>query len=488
MIYKIAFICCLVCYTTIAQSITAKVIDKNTESAIPYANIQTGVSTGTISNDEGFFTINAADSTKIVTISCMGYESKSLTVKDIETLDRVITLHESVNQLNEVFISNKALDPYSIIAKVKSMLYENYNYKLNKYAIFYRTTDHINFKNLEFKIDKASDVKKKQLVAVNDNLKTLANQIETSNMVQFADLKGTVFTLNKDSIKLSVEKATELFNSKNDFSIDNIQDKTQNIILKYLDTTKTYRLKSGLFKVEDSLSLNKEELKETYENKYDISGLSAETKSLLNRAYFFDNSFLNEILDETLYEYYFDGVGYFDNQLTYGITFAPKKSDAKYTGKLFIADEMYAITQVDYRYYGEKTGEKVNLKFLLGLKYTANVSEGTILFKKDSSNVYHPQYIKHTTGSYFYVNRPLKFIENSKDRNKISFDFKIEGQDLSKEELLITSNKNLTIIDFKAIKQKDEVPVDILNKYEKTIWDDASILEPTQEMKDFMGN
>ncbi len=488
MRYIITFIFFIFSATVLAQTITAKIIDKNTEHVIPYANIQTGKNAGTISNDDGYFTIDATDSLKTVTVSCMGYENKVLSIQQIQDLNYEIVLSESINQLNEVFISNKTLDANSIIAKVKSMLYDNYNYTLNKYNVFYRTTDHIDFKNLEFEIDKASEVKRKQLKDVNTSLNTLAQQIKSSNMVQFADLKGKVYTLHKDSIKIEVEKATELLNSKNDFSIESIQEKTENIILKYLDTTKTYKLKSGLFKLEDSLSLNEEEFKEAYENKYSVSGLNTETKSLLNRSYFFKASFLDEILDTELYEYFFDGVGYNNDKLTYSITFVPKKQKAKYTGKLFIADEMYAITQVDYKYYSDRYGQKVNLKFLLGVKYVANVSEGTILFKKDSSKTYHPQYIKHVTGSYFYVNRPLKFIENSRKRSKISFDFKIEGQDLIKEELLITAHDKLTIVDFKTVKQNEKIPVKILNKYEKTIWDNADILEPTQEMKDFISN
>lgn len=488
MKYTITFIFFLFSVVVLAQTITAKVVDKNTEKAIPYANIQTGKNAGTISNDEGYFTVKATDSLKTITISCMGYENKVLSIKQIKALDYEVVLSEAVNQLNEVFISNKALNANTIIAKAKSMLYENYDYKLNRYKVFYRTTDHINFKNLEFELDKASEFKKRELQQVNRSLEELAAQIKASNMVQFADLKGDVYSLNKDSIKIKVDKATELLNSRNDFTIDNIQEKTQNIILKYLDTTKTYKLKSGLFKIEDSLSLNKDELKEAYENKYDISGLNSETKSLLNRAYSFEGSFLNEILDTDLYEYFFEGVGYNNDQLTYSISFVPKKSKAKYSGRLFIADEMYAITQIDYKYYEGRYGQKVNLKFLLGIKYTENVSQGTILFKKDSSNVYHPQYIKHSTGSYFYVNRPLKFVENSSKKRKVSFEFKIEGEDISKEELLITANEKLTIVDFKKIDQTEKVPVEILSKYEKTIWHDENILEPTKEMKNFVGS
>ncbi len=483
MKFKITLLSILVSFSMFSQNITAKLIDKKTKQPIPYANIKTGKYAGVISNDEGYFTIASNNDTKTVTISCMGYENKILSIKDIKLLNLSIELEEALNQLDEVYISNKAPNVDSIIARVKAKLAANYNYDLNQYNIFHRTTDHVDFKSLEFEIDKASHVKKKQLEGVNNSLTALANQVKNSNMVQFADFKGKVYTLNKDSIKLEVEKATELLDYKNDFSIDNIQEKMQKIILTYLDTTKTYKLKTGLFKIEDSLALNDDEFKEDDKNEHEVSYLNSQTKSLLKRSQFYKNSFLNKILNTDLYDYTFEDVGYNNGELTYVISFSPRKGKAKYTGKIYVADDTYAVTRTDYTYYKNRHGDKINLRLILGVKYNSNVSKGTILFEKDSSNIYHPKYIKRTTGSYFYVSRPLKFIENSDNRYKVAFDFKIEGNNSTKEELLITKHNKLTFLDFQAEREAEKTPLIKLGKYEKTIWDDEGILEPSTEMK-----
>ncbi len=483
---RITFLSLLVSLSMLSQNITAKLIDKKTKEAIPYANIKTGEYSGVISNDEGFFTISYTNDAKTITISCMGYENKILSIRDIKSLNLVITLNEAMNQLDEVYISTSAPNADSIIAKVKAKLADNYNNDLNQYNIFHRTTDHVDFKSLEFEIDKASNVKKKQLEDVNNSLTNLVNQVKNSNMVQFTDFKGKVYTLNKDSIKLEVEKATELLDYKNDFSIDNIQEKMQKIILTYLDTTKTYKLKTGLFKIEDSLSLNDDDFKEENDkNEFTVSYLNNETKSILRRSQFYKNSFLNRILNTDYYEYTFEDLGYNNGELTYVITFTPRKGKAKYTGKLYVSDDTYAITRVDYGYYKKRHGEKFNLRLLLGVKYIENVSEGTIIFDKDSSNLYHPKYIKRISGSYFYVSRPLKFIENSSKRNKVAFDFKLEGDNATKEELLITGHNTLNFLDFQAERQAEKTPVIKLRKFEKTIWDDEGILEPSLEMKAF---
>lgn len=481
----ITFAFFLISFSVFSQNMTAKLIDKKSRNPIQFATIKTGEYSGVISNEEGYFTITIEESLKNITVSCLGYQTKVLSIQDIKSLNFTIELEEAINELNEVFISNRKPNADSIITKVKLKITDNYDLKLNKFNIFHRTTDYIDFKNLDFEIEKASHFKKKNLESANNNLEALSKKIRESDMKHFTDFKGELYSLNKDSSKLVVNKATKLMDFKNDFSVDEIQEKAQKIMLTYLDTTKTYKLKTGLFKIEDSLSLKDEDLKDNNENEFKLRYLNKSTRSLLKRAQFYKNSFLNTLLRSDLYAYTFEDIIYNNQDLNYIIRFYPKKGKAKYTGKIFVSDDNYAITKVDYTYYKNRHGEKLNLKLVLGIKYIENISEGTILFEKQSDSKYHPKYIKRISGSYFYVNRDLKFIENSKARNKIGFSFKIEGNNSNKEELLFTANSKLALSDFVAIKQDKVAPFIILSKFEKTIWENEETLEPLQEMKAF---
>ena len=485
MNYKITLILILASFSVLSQNITGKLLDKSTKKPIPYATIKTSAYSGVISNEEGYFTINAKNDKDNLTISCMGYKNKILTIQDLKLLNYKIELEEAINQLNEVYISNKVPNADSIITKVKSKLAINYDNNLNKYNIFRRATDYANFKNLEFEIEKASQVKKRNLESVNANLKALSKKIRASDFVNFRDFKGEFYTLNKDSSKIAIQIATQLLDYKNDFSIEQIQEKAQNIILKYLDTTKTYKLKTGLFKIEDSLSIKDENSKDDHKKEYEITSLNKVTRNLLKHSLFYEDSFLNTLLQFDLYEYTYEDVVFYNTELTHVINFNPKKGKAKYTGQLFISDDTYAITRVDYKYYKNRHGAKVNLKLILGVKYIENLNTGTLLFEKDSSNRYHPKYLKRTTGSYFYVKRDVKFIENSKARNKVSFSFKIEGDNRNKEELLITANSKLSLKNFEDFKQEKVVPYKQLSRFEKTIWDNEQIIEPSSQMKSF---
>ncbi len=469
-----------------SQNITAKLIDKNNETPIPYATIKTGKFSGVISNEEGYFSFNLEDiKTKTVTISCLGYQSKILDIKTIKTLNYIIPLEAAINQLNEVYISNKRPNIDSIMARVKARLDENYDMDLNKYNIFYRGTEYADFKNLDIEVEKASHVKSKNLKKANKSLDSLSKYVVDSNIIDFSDFKGELLSLDKDSSKLIVNKATKLIDHKNNFSIDAVQEKAQTLLLKYLDTTKTYKLKTGIFKIEDSLSLKGEDLKGNEKNEYDIPHLKGITSSLLRKSMFVDNTILITILNPKLYNYTLENVSYNNNDIIYTVSYKPRKGKAKYTGKLFISDENYAVIKVDYKYYGSRHGQKINLKLILGVKFINNVSEGTYIYEKNDEGKYHPKYIKEAEGSYFYVNRDLKLIENSREKNKTGFSFKIEGEDRYKKELLFTDINDITLQDFTSINQEKVVPFTMLKAFEKTIWQDEETIEPLEEMKQF---
>ncbi|PKQ44729.1 carboxypeptidase-like regulatory domain-containing protein [Confluentibacter flavum] len=482
------FIVCFGLQIISAQNITAKLIDKTTKAPIPFATIKTGNYSGVISNEEGYFTINpnALENTNIL-ISFMGYGSKTLTIADIKSLNYSIELEPAVNQLDEVYLSNKTPNIDSIIARVKRHANKNYSTDLRQYDIFRRVADYVDFENLNFEIDKASQVKKQQLEQVNTDLQALTNAIRNSKTVHYIDFKGTLYTQTKDSTKLTVSKATKLLDHNKDFSIDKVQERAKNIMLRYLDTTKTYKVKTGLFKIEDSLSfaeIKKEEKKEEKEE-FDINGLKGATKGLLRYSRFYNNSFLMTILNPRLYDYTIDDMTVYNQQLTYIISYQPRKGKAKYSGKLYVTDGDYAVTKVTYSYFENRHGSKVNLKLLLGVKYEENLNSGLVLYQKQNDSTYQPKYIKHESGSYFYVSRDLTLIENSKDRYKLSTDFTIEGSNRTKEELLITNTKATTLNDYNSITQQKKTPYQSLTKFDNTIWGSEETLEPLQEMKAF---
>lgn len=470
----------------ISQDFSAKIIDAKTQKPIPYATVQTDEKKGVISNEEGTFTIGLekAQLTSL-TVSCLGYTKKTIRIEDIAKNNFTIALEESVYRLDEVFVSNKTPNADAIIAKVRSRLTENYRTDLLKYELFYRGTAYVDFDKLDLEVEKASHVKKARLASANSGLDSLTSAIMASKTIHFTDFKGDLWVKDKDSIKLSVEKATKLIDTKKDFSIENIQEKAQRIVLQYLDSTKTYKLKTGLIKIEDSLSLSEDAKKEKEKNEYLISHLKSDTDGVLKISQFYDGSFLNNILDPDRYAYSFEDATFFNDELIYIIQYHPKKAKAKFEGKLYISDDTHAILKTDYSYSEGKRGKKLNLKLILGIKYIENIKKGTIIYDRSQNNIYFPYYIKQEEGQYFYVNRPLKFIENSEKKNKVTFNFKIEGDMRHKEEVLFMASKTVTANDYDSLKEEENVPFELLKKYESSIWQNSRIIAPLEELKNF---
>lgn len=471
-----------------SQSLTAKIVDINS-NPIPFATVQTGENTGVITNEEGFFTIYLEDvSSNELSFSCLGFASRTVSIDHIKSSDNIIVLEEFIDELGKVFLSNTTPNALEIIEKVNLNLTKNYNNKNQNYNFFHRNTAYADFDRFEAKVTKASGMRKKQHEGVNKSLDSLTQNIINSNTVYFQDYLGDLMVENRKVAKLNVYKATSLVDKSKNFSLDNVQSKAQDLILKYLDTTLTYKLKTGIIKVEDSLSLksnkDKNENKEN-DNVYDVKNLKGETHGLLHDAQTYDDSFLKKIINPELYKYEFVDVTNLNNELVYIISYKPRKAKSKYAGKLYITDETYAVIKLDYDFAKGKRGEKFNLRLLLGIKYVENINKGTIIFQKDENNIYVPKYINQEEGRYFYVSRPIKFIENSRQKNKVGFNFLIEGSARSKQELFIINKSTLNKSEFDTYTELENVPYQKLNTYDPSVWKSYNAIEPLEEMKRF---
>lgn len=468
------------------QSLTAKVVDAN-NNPIPFATVQTDENSGVITNEEGYFTISLEDaSSNELTFSCLGFASRSIAIDNIKNNNNTVILEEYIDELGKVFLSTSTPDADAIIQKVNRNLSKNYQHHNQNLQFFHRNTAYADFDRFETKVTKASGMRKKQHEGVNKSLDSLTSTIVNSNTVYFQDYLGDLMIKDRKQAKLNVQKATSLVDKKKNFSLDNVQTKAQDLILKYLDTTITYKLKTGLIKIEDSMSLkSNSDNKKDNEAIYNVKNLKGETHGMLHDAQTYDDSFMKKIINPELYKYEFVDVTGFNSELVYIISFRPRKARSKYAGKLYITDESFAVIKLDYSFAKGKRGEKFNLRLLLGVKYVENINKGTIIYQRNVDSTYSPKYINQEEGHYFYVNRPIKFIENSRVKNKVGFNFLIEGSAKAKQELFIMNKTALNESTFTSFTEPENVPYQKLNSYDPSIWKTYNAIEPLEEMKRF---
>ena len=488
---------------TVAQNSKGKIIDLETKESIPYASIKVNNADHLVSNAEGSFTLSEANSQDetVLSISYLGYLSQVITVGQLKKLDFTIALAPSIFELNDVTISNKKPNPYEIMANVKANL--NRNYKSDglpsKDLLFYRKSGYFKPKEIEVEVNKSTGFSKQALKKVNTDIQHFSKQLMANPPIEFSDLLCNYYTASTKKedkyfslSKLDVLKATKLDKEGGSISTEELKKTALNKILQHLDSTKYYRAKSGLFGSRDTISLRKEFNQKKMKNKTKgASTLLTTTKINLN-TFLLENNFLNSsqfyfINKPELYEYHYEGTTYTeDNESAYILTFKPRKSKAKYVGKLYVSETDFAVLRVEYTLDSGEKLNSFNLKLLLGIKASENISKGTVMYKKKSDgDGYYLQYATIEKGQYFYVNRPLKFIElTNAEKDILSLDVKIEGSSSNKTEFLNMSHSKTTA---SAIEKLTESEFEFIKikSYDPKIWKDYNAIEPLEELKRF---
>lgn len=498
-INSIVFLFLLLTCNSFCQNITGKIIDSSTGEIISYANIVINDKENIISNGEGYFNLseNDIEDKTSLTISCIGYVLQKINVQELKAMQNIVKLTPSVIELNEVNISNEKLSPYEIMANVKANFKTNYPYssKPKKDLIFFRETNNFKPKILDVEIDKSTGFSKDALKAANAQMSSFTSKLKTNPPKHFIDFicnKYSYVTKKDDKnlyvSKMEVMKATKLKDASNAVALDDLEKSTTDIVLKHLDSTKYYRVKSGLFGSRDTITLRKD-----YNQKKSKSPKNQLTaaKSKLD-VFTYSNSISNTSKYDYIhtpenYEYKYEGASFSDQQeLIYQLSFKPKKSKAKYKGTLYISESDFAVIRVDYKLEEGKKLNSLNLKFILGVKSSENISNGTVIYKKNPIDYgYILHYVAHESGKYFYINRPLKFIElTDGEKDVFALDLKVEGNSFEKQEYLNINRSESNGLVIENIKEKDFNYLQI-KKYDPKIWKDYSAIEPTEEMKQF---
>ena len=320
----------LVCYS---QNISIKIIDENTKLGIEYVSILLDNEENLITNSEGIFTIIESKNkpTTTIAISHLGYGSLKFFLKDVK--NNIVVIKPMIFNLETVEVSSKKLDVKSIMNSVKSNLKENYtvinDVNAKKDVYFLRETNHLNPSILDFNITNSSDFSKQSLKAVNNQLSSLSTKLIKYPAKEFKDYLVANYTLNKKAekkyiSKFEVIKATKLKNTDDSFSIDDLQKTAKNIFLTHLDTTKFYRVKSGLFGSRDTISIN-----DNYKKKKKINPKLLDARFKVNNLiykYNLNNKKFDFIHEIEKYEYKLVESKYLnENEFVYIIEFKPKK-------------------------------------------------------------------------------------------------------------------------------------------------------------------
>lgn len=468
-----------------SQSITATVVDEKTNETIAFATVQIGNDYGVITNAEGVFTINTNRFTKKDTLhfSFLGYDSKKIVIQDFKV--DTLGLKQSINSLGSVYLINNTIDPLKIIDSVKSNIPKNYKKTTSKLVVFQREKSTTTPKTINFEIKKADFIDKKTIKSFNDELKGYsAKSINNTSSMYYDTLMDIYTSEEEQDIKLNITKGTKLYNREKSLATDNIQNKVISKLSEKLKSDNTFKAKSGIIPISDSLDINVEIANEDKTIK--TSDKKNNTSNLLKELSFRESSDFNFIFEPKDYNYLIKNVIDYNNTMVYVIEFSPDKKGARYEGEMYVSADDYAVLKLKYKLAEGKTGRSLNLKLLLGVKFKETSKEVLVQYQQTSSGIYKPAFIETAVNTYSYFNRSLSLSENTEiDPVKIKFDILSEAENTNTTQVLILEHEDLSNNDFSNFKETEKQEIEHIEKYDPLIWKSYTIIAPDQAIKEF---
>lgn len=464
-------------------------LDLEKKTVLPYANIIVlHRNIGVITNEKGQFSLNISDLDKNDSISFqyIGYETKNITIKQLDSSARVF-LKENTYNLNEIFVFSNNLNPEAIIKKVLENKHSNYKTTSSKNQTFIRRRFISDIDNINIKFKKSS------FSQLNEKMIKLIERKLPRHSVSYTDFLGDLYfsEIKSDSIRFKIDPIKMV--SLKDKDLADVEQ-LESIFENLFSNTKEkeyWKIKSGILggKVQmnneidkskrDSLkSINEREFKTLYYR-----------NSINNQLKFssFNNKKEWEFLHHTgRYQFILVGGTTVNGEDVYIIDFVPNKN-GKFKGRVYIAIKTYALVRADYEYASGKTGTNINI---LGVGYSKNTFGGSISFER-KFGTYQLKYFSKKEGTSMSVDRNLSLIKKKKrfllDKklNEIKAGLKLSVREENSIEILVLDHKEISNKQFIDFKQKEFIKMIYVDQFDDQLWKGYSIIEPTKQMREY---
>lgn len=477
-------------YLAVAQRYEATLMDADTQTPIPYATLQYGKELGTITNEEGKFNFIIERNTKpldSVLISCMGYGKAAFAYHEL--MVDTIRLQSKSLELVGVELIGEGLTAEEIVERMKLNAPENYQKLPVQKDFFLRQSTNDSIEKAELKLVSSSIPK------IHQYLLDSITKALPKNSVYHTETLGKLYK-NKDSIKLIVTKAAEIYNKKSQATFEALGERVENIIKKHTKSDSYFKIKTGPIssKYQFNKKANSSALLTNGGNEIELKKLTQrnfitkrkERLGLIENQVFGKKSRLDVINKSKKYLFELqktiknnEGV----NQ--YVITFRPKKL-AALSGKLYINTDDFALTRIEY------TNEKpIKTLKLLGVHYKEPLYKGVAVYSKMKNGKYELTFSKLSHNQYLKAERPLKIVEKNKNtkgrrqQNEIVLELYYTAKNSHVFEWVAFKSKGSSQSAFHKLPEDLQGEISYLPEYRPDYWDGYTIIEPNQAIKSF---
>lgn len=471
------------------------ILDSKNQAALPYANIYVlHKHKGAISNEKGNFTIDISNLEKSDTLRLqyIGYKTRNLTLEQLDTT-HIVYLQEEIFNLSEILVFGSNPDPKAIVKKVLENKDSNYRATNCKKQAFIRERDIQDID--EFKIK----YKKSTIPELDRETLAMVEEKFPGNFTSFTDFLGDLYFNENpdDSIPFKIDPIRTVSLKEKDVADLKQMEAIFQSVFTDIGEDEYWKVRSGIFgdkvsieedeAINDSL-MNIDELKKDTldENERRLKYYTRNVKYQL-RYTTLDDKRQWEFLHKTgNYHYTLAGGTRVNGEDVYIIDFTPKSS-GNYVGRMFIAINTSALIRADYAYAPGKIGRDIHL---LGIGYTETQFSGSIYFEKKNDS-YLLKYFANSSGYKVSFDRSIALM---KKRKRFLIDKKLKELKIGflmamtmnqSIEFLVLDNKAISADEFADFEPQKNYEVIFVDQFDDKLWQGFSIIEPTQQMKEY---
>ena len=476
-----------------AQQLTASLREEGTEKPIPFATIQFQKNRGVVSNEDGVFKIPDTEGISEISISSIGYETKTLAPGEIKP---VIYLKPATIELNSVFISDKNLEAEEILERALAAVPQNYEFDLRKKRFFLRKSyvDHVN----EFKLDVEESTIEGLDQPFFDKIVNKIPKYVDSYREYLGDFYG-----NYENQKVQLLKVANLENPQTDESIEDLVKRFEKILQDNVTDGTFLKIKSGILGVKvDAEEVNEgieesqssrdpktpEELEGQQKKRIENSQNSANSniKRLMDNMFWKEDIALDVFEKSRKYNFTREGFININNSIAYVVAFEPKRG-ADYKGKIYIDTEDFGVHRLDY--------ENVNILksfSLFGIRMQDHLYSGKLIYGKDEKGKYTPRFIEEYSGSKAEVERPFTLLVKKakgfiikKKLEEVDMEFKINTTNLDRTVMVVYEDEAIGENEFQNLVTSMDFDLKTFKEYDAEFWKGYNIIEPNAAIKEF---
>lgn len=469
-----------------AQEINAVVLDSLSLKPIPFASIYLKSGMGVVSNEEGRFGLYYETKEDSLFISCMGYETLVIKLKEVQ--DSIFRLTPNIIALNSVILSNKEIDVNRLLKKIKENVPQKYELGYTCKKIFFRETGTTEFKAMTVKIKKSS-IKEFNQAFWDSTLQKIPRKNEW-----YQEFAGTLYgNFSQENQKLELDKAIDLEDKKTTAIFENIEHVFENILKENIKTTSYFKVRSGIIggKMEaddfsnieiDTLSQKEKDIKE----KKDFLSLSKKAAvNLLNNVFEEEELNFTVIKKSSKYTFKLTDFTYLGDTPVYILQFEPN-GNSDFAGKIYVDADQMALIRLEY-----KNIQNVRDFSMFGISFVLDLQELIVQFKRQSNGKYNLKYFEFTTGFDGGIERPLVITEKNKvvkgrnKQNQLKLDLNVKSRQYQKLQLVVFETTPISKENFDAYEEIPKILPLNPNEYDPNFWEGYSIIKPNNAIKAF---